>query len=530
MTFKLFVCMLLGWITLSCGELEDVKCTYSANNEEIEVIANYSLVVDIENKTINMCSKSTACQCYQNIFTDDTFREIKPIAVQEGVSVNITTHNGRTVHFYRRTAEQFTSCTFNNNATLPDFNISTDVYQIPPELLNIGSNLFICDDPHDSNMTCHKGCRLNITVKENTCQENTSQIVCSGNGRCTSAFNEKTFTCKCFDGFGGKMCDLIYTDDNISSVCEDNKCRNGGTCVTETSEKLSINISTWKCECPPYVTGEYCETILNQCKSSPCVNGVCVEHAEGFQCYCVPGFHGKNCELEYNECLSNPCSNRGTCIDRVDRFECVCSVGYRGITCQDKIDMCQPNPCHANSTCATIGDVFKCTCLNGFTGNLCDERMKSCSSSPCKNHGTCIDFENGYQCMCPVTFAGLHCEYMMDVFAPPMEGAELSGESHKHNMYIVAATLGSMLLIVVSVIIACYCKIYETYKQLMWKRLRYHRERSNSCPDLETCNEPNYIGKHRLSADAILEATSLCHENAAFEHSSNHQAFTSMQI
>jgi hypothetical protein len=49
-------------------------------------------------------------------------------------------------------------------------------------------------------------------------------------------------------------------------------------------------------------------------------------------------------------------------------------------------------------------------------------------------------------------------------------------------------------------------------------------------PDLETCNEPNYIGKHRLSADAIWEATSLCHENAAFENSANHQTFTSMQI
>jgi tetrahydromethanopterin S-methyltransferase subunit D len=68
----------------------------------------------------------------------------------------------------------------------------------------------------------------------------------------------------------------------------------------------------------------------------------------------------------------------------------------------------------------------------------------------------------------------------VDVFAPPMEGADLSGESHKHNMYIVAGTLGSMVLIVVSVIVACYCKVYETYKQLMWKRLRYHRKRSNS--------------------------------------------------
>ncbi|XP_053404778.1 fibropellin-1-like isoform X2 [Mercenaria mercenaria] len=442
----------------------------------------------------------------------------------------ITAYSGGTMQFYTTTTEQFQSCTVNNNETVPSFNISTTACQIPMEMLNTGSNLFICDDPNNSEMTCEKGCRLNVTVKENECQNNASQSICSGNGRCTSALNETTFTCNCFDGFIGETCGIIYTYPNISSECADTYCRNGGTCVTETSAKLAFNVSTWKCECPPNVTGEYCETILSQCKSSPCVNGVCVEHAEGFQCYCVPGFHGRNCELEYNECLSNPCLNGGTCIDRVDKYECSCTSEYRGVTCQDKVDLCKPNPCRMNSTCTTIHDSFQCTCPHSYTGKLCNEKMKSCSSSPCKNHGTCIDFENGYQCMCPVTFAGLHCEYMMDVFAPPMEGAELSGKAHKHNMYIVAGTLGSMVLIVISVAIACYCKIYETYKQLMWKRLRYHRQRSNSCPDLESCNEPNYIGKHRLSADAIWEATSLCHENAAFEHSSNHQTFTSMQI
>ncbi|XP_060565033.1 fibropellin-1-like [Ruditapes philippinarum] len=383
---------------------------------------------------------------------------------------------------------------------------------------------------HDtSEQVCQNGCRWNITIKENRCKTNDTDNFCNGNGKCTSLDNEDQFSCKCFDGFGGSVCETNNAEGDNLSVCSDSNCRNGGTCVTEDSVISSTNISSSSCLCQSHFTGQYCETILNNCKSSPCVNGVCVEHIDGYQCYCVPGFHGKNCELEYNECLSNPCSNRGTCIDRVDKFECRCSVGYHGVTCQDKVDFCQPSPCHKNSTCTSIHETFACICHHGFTGKFCDERIKSCSSNPCKNHGTCIEYETGYQCMCQVTFAGQHCEYMMDVFAPPMEGADLSGESHKHNMYIVAGTLGSMVLIVVSVIVACYCKVYETYKQLMWKRLRYHRKRSNSCPDLETCNEPNYIGKHRLSADAIWEATSLCHENAAFENSANHQTFTSMQ-
>lgn len=49
-------------------------------------------------------------------------------------------------------------------------------------------------------------------------------------------------------------------------------------------------------------------------------------------------------------------------------------------------------------------------------------------------------------------------------------------------------------------------------------------------PDLETCNGSTYNGKHRLSADAILEATSLVHDNAAFDNYNSHQALNSLQI
>lgn len=49
-------------------------------------------------------------------------------------------------------------------------------------------------------------------------------------------------------------------------------------------------------------------------------------------------------------------------------------------------------------------------------------------------------------------------------------------------------------------------------------------------PDMESCTESANINKHRLSADAIWEATSLCHDNAAFEQHGNHQTFNNIQI
>lgn len=525
MTSILHTVLLISSFLLSVLKFELIDCLSS--KETLESNVNHTYVVNIENKTISLCLPS-GCKCYRNKSDDSSIQQITPFVIPQGASVNISANSSKVLQFFRATTESFRSCVISNE-TSPVFSITTLKSSLPQTVLETGTNLFICAYQNDSDFICENYCRINITVKVNECQNETSQYVCNRKGDCTSHFNETSFTCKCFDGFGGKTCEITYSDSFNHSVCEENNCLNGGTCVIKSSTKLSYNQSVSICECPPYVTGDFCETILNKCKSSPCVNGVCVEQAEGYQCYCVPGFHGKQCEHEYNECLSNPCLNKGTCVDRVDKYECRCPKGYTGVTCQEKVDMCRPNPCHRNSTCKFVGDVFHCVCSHSYTGTLCEQKIKSCDSNPCRNHGTCIEYEHGHQCMCPVTFAGLHCEYMMDVFAPPMEGGEMTSESHKHNLYIVAGTLGSMVLIVVSVIIACYCKIYETYKQLMWRRLRYHRKRSNSCPDLETYNEPNYIGKHRLSADAILEATSLCHENAAFE---NHQTFgnTSLQI
>ncbi|KAH3807766.1 hypothetical protein DPMN_136114 [Dreissena polymorpha] len=66
----------------------------------------------------------------------------------------------------------------------------------------------------------------------------------------------------------------------------------------------------------------------------------------------------------------------------------------------------------------------------------------------------------------------------VDIFSPPVETSELSDSAHRHNLYIVAGTLGALVLVVVAVLIACYFRIYETYQQLRWHRLRNHIERS----------------------------------------------------
>ena len=61
-----------------------------------------------------------------------------------------------------------------------------------------------------------------------------------------------------------------------------------------------------------------------------------------------------------------------------------------------------------------------------------------------------------------------------------MEDTDLSGPGHQHNLYIVAGTMASMVCVVGAVLLACYCRIYETYKQLRWTKLKSSINRSYS--------------------------------------------------
>lgn len=45
----------------------------------------------------------------------------------------------------------------------------------------------------------------------------------------------------------------------------------------------------FRCECPPGFTGPLCQHNLNECESSPCVHGICVDQEDGFRCFCQPG-------------------------------------------------------------------------------------------------------------------------------------------------------------------------------------------------------------------------------------------------
>eukprot|EP01052_Picozoa_sp_SAG31_P001136 SAG31_NODE_37_length_31616_cov_38.688359_10_plen_1872_part_00 len=130
-------------------------------------------------------------------------------------------------------------------------------------------------------------------------------------------------------------------------------------------------------------------------------------------CDCAAGYGGTHCQEDVDDCSSSPCTN-GQCIDAVDSYWCDCfGVSTRGVHCDQALCSAPDDDCAGDATCVLghDGSGPECTCSYGFgyvAGVGC-QPVDDCSSNPCLNGGTCVDEVGHYACICPTDSTGLSC-------------------------------------------------------------------------------------------------------------------------
>ncbi|KAK2149235.1 hypothetical protein LSH36_460g02011 [Paralvinella palmiformis] len=231
------------------------------------------------------------------------------------------------------------------------------------------------------------------------------------------------------------------------------------------------------------------------------------------------GFYGNTCDKQVaNICDVNPCENNATCVGSDNNYTCICAPGYTGYHCE--IDLCNPSPCQNATECIDLGHDFQCTCRPGFSGAHCEINVNECESNPCRNGGICRDTTAGYRCLCPEGISGIHCEYKrLDLPRLPTHDSvyhdPATSHIHINNLYIVAGTLAGALLIALSVLAGCYCKVHETYRIFFMKTSGYSRQHNSLRQKREYSARQvaRQVEEPRPSIDAILEATSIGFED-----------------
>lgn len=214
------------------------------------------------------------------------------------------------------------------------------------------------------------------------------------------------YTCSCAAGFDGDNCEIDIDD------CEVDPCTHG-TCVD--------GVDTFQCDCGDSgYTGNLCETLIRNCKQTPCLNdGVCTDVGASRTCNCTgTGFTGTNCEVDIDECDAEPCDPLTSCTNKPGGFTCGnCPSGYKGsgLAGCDDINECATDNggCDQLTTCTNTPGSRACgPCPNGYSGTGAKgcTNIDDCAGSPCKNGGVCKDGINAYTCTCSGPWSGSTCQ------------------------------------------------------------------------------------------------------------------------
>ena len=116
----------------------------------------------------------------------------------------------------------------------------------------------------------------------------------------------------------------------------------------------------------------------------------CLGH---YKCACGTGYTEDFCEQESDECLSSPCVH-GTCIDIFNGYRCACRQGYVGKLC-DELEQTTPDVGEERGQWGSWSGFSECSrpCDYGFK-----VRQRVCMDLPCSGEGSQVKDCNALSC------------------------------------------------------------------------------------------------------------------------------------
>ncbi|KAI0215915.1 hypothetical protein LSAT2_032050 [Lamellibrachia satsuma] len=119
---------------------------------------------------------------------------------------------------------------------------------------------------------------------------------------CKLAWVVTMFKYRPFEGYFGEDVIKMTAEDGtgydlftIKVYVLKNPCMNQGVCEGPetdpncTSTNRTTGFDGYRCDCPRGYSGDYCETDIDECLSSPCsANYSCVNRVGGYECFCDP--------------------------------------------------------------------------------------------------------------------------------------------------------------------------------------------------------------------------------------------------